>query len=190
MGASGGSQYPSYPSGSQRRMEEVPQYVLSTPLPDDEDGDFPTTLQLLNTVARPAAKTGGSRHAALPTQARSKGKQRAVSPDLDPKTKTSKTTKTDAKGQGVKRKRPSQAVTIEVKKQKGRAPGTSNYTEVDIDALCDTVEEHLPLGGKAWNTVGDDYNEWALENGRPERTVKSLEAKFKQVCSIFRCPCV
>ena len=67
------------------------------------------------------------------------------------------------------------------KKQRGRATGAHNYSSEDLDALFDVLEECLPLGGHAWNSAGDEFNTWALENGRPSRTAKSLELKFKQV---------
>ena len=67
------------------------------------------------------------------------------------------------------------------KKPRGRATGAHNYSSEDIDALFDILEEYLPLGGHAWNTAGDNFNTWAQENGRPSRTAKSLELKFKQV---------
>ena len=69
----------------------------------------------------------------------------------------------------------------DVKKQRGRATGAHNYSSEDLDALFDILEEYLPLGGHAWNTAGDNFNTWAEENGRPSRTAKSLELKFKQV---------
>jgi hypothetical protein len=37
------------------------------------------------------------------------------------------------------------------------------------------------LGGHAWDSAATEFNEWAQENGRPSRTAKSLELKFKQV---------
>lgn len=67
------------------------------------------------------------------------------------------------------------------KKQRGRASGAQNYSSEDLDALLDILEECLPLGGHAWNSAGDEFNTWAQENGRPSRTPKSLELKFKQV---------
>lgn len=71
------------------------------------------------------------------------------------------------------------------KKQRGRAAGAHNYSSEDVDALLDILEESLPLGGHAWNSAGDDFNIWAQENGRPSRTAKSLELKFKQVKTHF-----
>jgi hypothetical protein len=66
-------------------------------------------------------------------------------------------------------------------KKHGQAAGVANYSANDVDALLTILEEHLPLGGQAWATVGDEFNKWAEENGRPNRTAKSLEHKYKQV---------
>jgi hypothetical protein len=69
------------------------------------------------------------------------------------------------------------------KKQRGCCAGAANYSTEDIEALLDILEEQLPLGGKAWIAASDDFSKWAEENGWPVRTAKSLELKFKQVCS-------
>jgi hypothetical protein len=70
-----------------------------------------------------------------------------------------------------------------VKRQKGRAVGAPNYSVEDIEALLDILEVRLPMGAKGWNSVADEFCEWASENGRSARTAKSLELKYKQVCS-------
>lgn len=66
-------------------------------------------------------------------------------------------------------------------KRRGRLAGAANYNDDDLDVLLDRVEEYLPIGGLSWNTVGTSFNKWAVSMGCPERMVKSLEAKFKQV---------
>ena len=80
-----------------------------------------------------------------------------------------------------KRKATSPLRHVDGKKQRGRSAGVHNYSSEDLDALLDILEECLPLGGHAWNSAGDEFNTWAQENGRPSRTAKSLELKFKQV---------
>lgn len=90
------------------------------------------------------------------------------------------TTSTSQSSKG-KRKAASPLRHTDGKKQRGRAAGANNYSSEDLDALFDILEECLPLGGHAWNSAGDEFNTWAQENGRPSRTVKSLELKFKQV---------
>jgi hypothetical protein len=72
-----------------------------------------------------------------------------------------------------------------VKKRCGRAAGVVNYSSDDLDALLDILEETLPIGAKAWNAARDHFCAWAVENGRPVRTTKSLEAKYKQVFFII-----
>ena len=137
------------PVGSSSRAPVPMDPSLITPLPEDDDDDFPPAHKLLATLAKPASKVAGSRRPAL--SAKAKGKQKEVD------------------SQNSKRKH-------------GRAAGTANYSDEDMDQLLDLLEAYLPPGAKAWNRVGDEFNGWASENGRPERTVKSLEAKFKQVC--------
>lgn len=66
--------------------------------------------------------------------------------------------------------------------KRGRPSGAGNYSENDITALLDITAEELPLGQRGWTTIHLQYAKWAHKNGRPERTVKSLETKFKQVC--------
>jgi hypothetical protein len=70
-----------------------------------------------------------------------------------------------------------------VKRQKGRAVGAPNYSVEDIEALLDILEVCLPMGAKGWNSIADEFCEWASENGCSARTAKSLELKYKQVCS-------
>ena len=44
------------------------------------------------------------------------------------------------------------------KKQHGRTSSAHNYSSEDIDAVFNILEETLPLGGHAWNSVGDAFN--------------------------------
>ncbi len=136
------------------------------PLPEDREEDFPPANKLLPTVARPAAKVAGSRHSDP------KGKRRA---DGSPAPSSSKP---------VKKRKASipEPPVPQAEKKRGRREGAGNYRSDDLDALCDILEEWLPLGGKAWNSATDEFNAWAQENGRPTCAAKSLEAKFKQVC--------
>jgi hypothetical protein len=127
--------------------------MLTTPLPndDDDDNDFPPPHKLLPKIANPASKIAGVHHS-------DKGKGRAG-----------------------KRRATGSSGPLDAKKQKGRASGAPNYTLEDVEGLLDILSVNLPLGGRAWNTAADDFYVWAEENGRPARTAKSLEAKFKQV---------
>jgi len=47
--------------------------------------------------------------------------------------------------------------------------------------LLDLVQSILPAGQRGWQKIQVRYNAWATKNGRPSRTVGSLETKFKQV---------
>jgi hypothetical protein len=148
-----------------------PQAALATPLPADNDDDFPPTHKILKTVALPSTKVAGARRPV--PELKGKGKQNLI--DLPAVSQS---------GKG-KRKAASPLRPANGKKQRGRAVGVANYSIEDLDALFDILEERLPLGGHGWNSAADEYNAWAQENGRPSRTAKSLEQqvelKFKQV---------
>ncbi|KIY47574.1 hypothetical protein FISHEDRAFT_27910, partial [Fistulina hepatica ATCC 64428] len=64
-------------------------------------------------------------------------------------------------------------------RRRGRSAGAPNYSADDKEALLDCVEQLLPVGAKGWEQLAVEFNVWAVENGRPERLTKSLEAKFK-----------
>ena len=68
------------------------------------------------------------------------------------------------------------------KGHEGRLPGVANFSEEDLKIAMNVLEELCPLGSKAWNTTTDIFNERMRAIGRPVRTAKSLENKFKQVC--------
>ncbi|KAK2459528.1 hypothetical protein APHAL10511_008470, partial [Amanita phalloides] len=118
---------------------------------------------LASEIAHPATKTAGSHHA---PSSKMKGKQKGNLHDPPV---------------AGKQKRHINNQPPPVKKQRGRISGATNYSSADIDALFDLIEEHLPLGGQGWNSVGDTFNSWSQENGCPSRTPKSLELKFKQI---------
>ncbi|KAI9059358.1 hypothetical protein FKP32DRAFT_1606072 [Trametes sanguinea] len=63
----------------------------------------------------------------------------------------------------------------------GRQPGSLNYSEDDLDALLDLVQEELPIGQKMWQRITDHFNDWARENGCPPRTQKLLKTKFESL---------
>jgi hypothetical protein len=131
-------------------------------LPADNDDDLPSAHKILETVAHRSMKVAGARR----PLSEAKGKEKLAA------------TSQSSKG---KRRAASPLGHVDVKKQRGRTTGAHNYSSEDLDALLDVLEECLPLGGHAWNSAGDDFNTWAQENGRPSRTAKSLELKFKQV---------
>ena len=43
----------------------------------------------------------------------------------------------------------------------------ANYLSEDVDALFDILEEVLPIGGKGWGNVEDEFLSWVAVNGRP-----------------------
>ncbi|KAI0308717.1 hypothetical protein OF83DRAFT_1024150, partial [Amylostereum chailletii] len=62
----------------------------------------------------------------------------------------------------------------------GRPQGSGNYKTVDSHLLLHCVEAELPLGNRGWQCVTKAFNRKAHELGRPPRTLKSLETKYKQ----------
>jgi hypothetical protein len=47
--------------------------------------------------------------------------------------------------------------------------------------MLDIVENNMPMGGIGWDEVSADFNVWAAENERCERTPDSLKRKFESV---------
>lgn len=138
------------------------------PLPEDDNEDSEEDLPPVEAMFRkprskPVEKVAGSRRPVTAASAKSKGKQKVA-----PK----------RKAQDI----PEEPESKRVKRGRGRVAGTSNYNDDDLDALLDLIEDVLPVGGLSWNSVTSSFNEWALLNSRPECSLKSLEAKFKQVC--------
>lgn len=69
--------------------------------------------------------------------------------------------------------------------KRGRATGSKNFSQEDINMLLDCVQDVLPIGQKGWALTEKAFNDAAKLGNRPERTSKSLEAKYKQVCYLF-----
>lgn len=65
--------------------------------------------------------------------------------------------------------------------RRGRPAGASNFSEADTWALLNATADEKPIGERGWRVVHNKYNEYARRHGRPVRTAKSLENKFKQV---------
>jgi hypothetical protein len=143
-----------------------------TPLPTDNDKDFLPPHQILLTIACPSTKIAGAHRSLSESKGKGKGKENAVDQLTAP-----------WPGKG-KHKAASPLWPVNGKKQCGGCGiGITNYSPEDLDALFDILEVTLPLDGNAWNSVNDEFNAWAQENGHPSRTAKSLELKFKQVSS-------
>ncbi|KAJ6615620.1 hypothetical protein B0H10DRAFT_2435371 [Mycena sp. CBHHK59/15] len=123
------------------------------PLPDDDDDDLsdPVTIARARGL-QPAKKVAGARRKIKDA----KGKKRRRDSDSD-----------DASDEPVSRR--------------GRPSGSGNYSKEDTKYLLDMVERELPLGGKGWKIIARKYKKWARNNGRPERGLKSLETKYKQI---------
>src|ERR1700722_3124874 len=93
--------------------------------------------------------------------------------------KIKQATETSTNARGLKREAAYEALPVRpTKKSRGRAPGATNYTDDDLEALMDIMDEIIPTGEKAENSVAANFKEWAIANERPERDVKSLKKKF------------
>ncbi|KAG6915705.1 hypothetical protein DXG01_010299 [Tephrocybe rancida] len=142
------------------------------PLPDSSDdnlSDGPTIAKAQGYGS--SSKVAGSHHKDKGKQraepAVSKGKQQATAPDISRKRKVvSHTSDEDEDEPDTKRSRPH---------------GAGNYHTEDVTTLLDAVESELPLGQRGWAAIHRRYSKWAQKNKRPDRTVKSLETKYKQL---------
>lgn len=67
------------------------------------------------------------------------------------------------------------------KKGKGRSEGATAYGTSECQKLIDTVKAWEPLGNRGWDGVTLDYNKWAKKKGYPDRTRRTLSAKFNNV---------
>lgn len=66
-------------------------------------------------------------------------------------------------------------------RKRGRPAGSPNFAQDDIEMLLILVEEHLPTGQIGWSRVHAEFNEFALFESRPQRSVDSLKNKFMNV---------
>ncbi|KAH8101752.1 hypothetical protein BXZ70DRAFT_906334 [Cristinia sonorae] len=121
---------------------------------------------------QPSEKVAGKRRAGSSKQG-DKGKGRAEGGGSNSSSTSS--------SQKRKRQQSDDEDVPRTKGKRGRAKGTTNYTEAEIDFLLDLLEEFLPPGGKGWAQVGGSHRVWAKKNRHPLRTDKSLEGKFKQL---------
>jgi len=71
-----------------------------------------------------------------------------------------------------------------IQQGRGRPLGAGNFTDKDLQALLDIVAHVLPAGAHGWCKVQWTFAHWSCKNSQPERTVKSIESKYKQVCTL------
>jgi hypothetical protein len=121
--------------------------------------DPPTVAQAIGST--PAIKKAGSRRKAAVKQQKEKG-GRAIHLDSG---------ESDAECKTGRRGRPS---------------GSGNYLDGDVKALLNFVEAELPLGQRGWRAVHMRYTKWARLRQRPERALKSLETKYKQLVRVTK----
>jgi hypothetical protein len=71
-------------------------------------------------------------------------------------------------------------------KRGGRRPGSTNYSDNEVDAPLDLIAEELPVGGKGWGVVGARLRDAARTgSGFPVRSDASLKVKFRQVWELL-----
>lgn len=127
-------------------------------LPDSDDSDLSDGPTISHAIgATPAQVAGGSRQK---SKSKDKGKERA---EANP------------------RKRKAADDEDPKSSKRGRPHGAGNYSQEDLKALLDRTQTVLPLGQRGWAKVHRRFTRWARKNGRPERALKSLETKYKQV---------
>jgi hypothetical protein len=143
-------------SSSRRQISNNPVYL---PMPNGNSSDSSSGPSIAQAHGHTAAeKVAGSCH---------KGKQRAEV------------------AQPRKRKHHGNNDSPELPKR-GQPKGAGNYTANDLTILLDAVQRELPLGQRGWKNIHTEYIRWARSAGRPVRDQKSLETKFKQVCTFSK----
>lgn len=60
----------------------------------------------------------------------------------------------------------------------GRKKGASNYSIEEDRALLTMIEKFLPIGGKTWETVANEYERWCAARQHPIRDNKSIRARY------------
>ncbi|KAF4604530.1 hypothetical protein EYR40_003304 [Pleurotus pulmonarius] len=63
----------------------------------------------------------------------------------------------------------------------GRKKGTSNYSIEEDRALLTVIEKFLPIGGKMWETVANEYERWCAARQHPIRDHKSIRARYSVI---------
>jgi hypothetical protein len=147
-------------SSSRFQIQDIPIDPTLVPLPNTADDNISNPLAIAKSRGYSAAeKVAGKR--------RKNGKQRAD--DVDELSSR-------------KRKHIADADDDIKPSKKGRPQGSGNYSQDDLKALLDLTEAELPLGQRGWKVIHVKFVQWARKHKRPERALKSLETKFKQVC--------
>ena len=68
--------------------------------------------------------------------------------------------------------------------KKATRAGALNYSNDDISAMLDIVEQEEPLGANHWAVVASNFTKWARENARPHRDQDSLKNKFDKLSNM------
>ncbi|KAF7358365.1 hypothetical protein MVEN_00886500 [Mycena venus] len=121
------------------------------PLPRSDDRDLGNLYTIAKASLCPATKVGSIHQ-------KDKGKKRQLPSDSSD----------DSNNAGPVPKR-------------GRPQGSSNYNKEYTKVILKIIEKVLPIGSKGWGVVTLRFNKYAVKNNRPERDVKSIETKYKQL---------
>jgi hypothetical protein len=66
--------------------------------------------------------------------------------------------------------------------KRGKKKGATSYTEGDLVAILDSIQEILPFTDLQWEGVTFHFNaHYATRFRRAERTVKALKSKFRKL---------
>ncbi|KAF8868093.1 hypothetical protein BD779DRAFT_1684723 [Infundibulicybe gibba] len=151
--------------------EDIP--LPGSSITDDDLSDGPTIAraqgyQPVSRIAGSRRKMKGKQNTDLMAPSQTKAKRRATH-DPEPTSRKRKAVLDPLDGD------------LDENAKRGRPRGSGNYLPEDITALLDFVEVELPLGQRGWAAVHRRFNQWRQSNTRPERTLKSLETKYKQL---------
>jgi hypothetical protein len=155
--------YSALASSSCTQLRSIPIDPALIPIPDAADEDLSNAHSIAKAHGySPVKKVAGAR--------RSKGKQQAEA--------------TIQLGSRKQKAVPDLDDEFEAKPiKRGRPHGSGNYSQEDLKALLNLIEAELPLGQQGWIIVHSKFLKWARKHNRPDRVLKSIETKYKQVCA-------
>jgi hypothetical protein len=70
---------------------------------------------------------------------------------------------------------------VAIPKKRGRKPGATSYTQGDLTALLDAVEEILPTQVSDWDQVETAYEQYAVRFSRKIRKANAIKSKFREL---------